>query len=55
MPIEHLYNDEPVAIDTMMAANIEQQTDAVFHTDDEVVNDNDFRGMNILVIREESA
>ena len=55
MPIEHLYTGEPVAIDTMIAANTEERTDAVFHTDDEVVNDNDFIGMNILLIREESA
>ena len=53
MPIEHLYTGEPVAIDTMIAANTEERTDAVFHTDDEVINDNDFIGMNILVINEE--
>lgn len=53
MPIEHLYTGEPVAIDTMIAANTEQRNDAVFPTDDEVVNDNDFIGMNILVINED--
>tara|TARA_R110000824_G_scaffold64688_2_gene168998 strand:+ start:519 stop:701 length:183 start_codon:yes stop_codon:yes gene_type:complete len=53
--MEHLFTGEPVAIDTMMAANTEERTDAVFPTDDEVVNDNDFIGMNILVIREETS
>ena len=51
--MDTIVDGELVPIDMLMAVNNDRRMDAVFHTDDEVVDDNDFIGISILVIREE--